>query len=240
LTIDPEKLEALIAQGLDTFYGHRLGKIQKTKLKAVLSRKNPYLFQALATEQASEMVQQILSAYLSSSDETMFGNDFFEPIAREMSGGHTSDAKGVDIVVEDEKRIVAYALKSGPNALNASAKDKQASEFGELRSRLHKLRKQFDPVLPAAYGKVNGDPTAKHGYRVRSGQTFWRELTGDPEFYLKLITLMKDIPAKHREAYQPEWDAAVNRLTREFLAEFCFPDGRIHWEKLTRFVSAEE
>jgi len=51
---------------------------------------------------------------------------------------------------------------------------------------------------------------------------------------------MKDIPAEHKEAYQPEWDAAVNRLTSEFLRDFCFPDGHIDWEKLTRFVSAEE
>ena len=28
----------------------------------------------------------------------------------------------------------------------------------------------------------------------RSGQAFWQEITGDPDFYLKLIRLMKDVP----------------------------------------------
>lgn len=83
------------------------------------------------------------------------------------------------------------------------------------------------------------DPKGRRTYRVISGQRFWTELTGDPTFFIRLITLMKDIPEKHKEAYKPEWDAAINRLTNEFLQGFCFEDGHIDWEKLVKFVSAE-
>jgi hypothetical protein len=50
---------------------------------------------------------------------------------------------------------------------------------------------------------------------------------------------MKEEPAKHKEKYAPAWDAAVNRFTAEFIKDFCFPDGRIDWEKLVRFVSED-
>jgi hypothetical protein len=241
--IDPDRLQALIAECLDNFYKHRLEKIRKLQLRAVLRRKNPYLFRALHTEKASEIVEQILSAFLMSSDETIFGNDFFEPIAREVSGGQASDGKGVDVVVHTETEIRAYAVKSGANAQNASARDKQEQEFNELRQRLAKLRKRFDPVLAAAYGRINrrsGVRVVKaRSFREVAGQAFWTELTGDSDFYLKLMRLMQDIPAKHQETYKPEWDAAINRLTGEFIADFCTGDGNVDWDKLTAFVSSE-
>jgi hypothetical protein len=237
--ISSKKLENLIARCLNDFYAHRLAKIKSINIRNILARKNPYLFRAIATEQASEIVGVILSSFLSSSDETIFGNDFFEPIAREVSGGHAAEAGGVDVVVEKSDTVIAYAIKSGPNPQNKSATDKQALEFNELRSRLLKLRKQFDPVLAAGYGRKCRPATAKRAFRMVSGQAFWAELTGDRNFYIKLIRLMKDIPAAHKEAYKPEWDAAVNRLTAEFIADFCYPDGRVNWEQLTEFVSSD-
>lgn len=240
--IDPKKLESLIAGSLDEFYRHRLDKIRGIKLRKVLSRKNPYLFRALHTEQAAEIVEKILSAFLMSSDETIFGQDFFEPIALAVSGGHKSGGKGVDIEIHTKKEIRAYAVKSGANAQNASAKAKQEQEFNELRSRLQTMRKKFDPVLAASYGRINPVKKGKaRGFREIAGQSFWKEITGDADFYLKLIHLMGDIPARHMETYKPEWDAAINRLTNEFFNEFCLKStGKIDWKKLTEFVSATE
>ena len=43
----------------------------------------------------------------------IFGDLFFEPIARIASVGKTSDAEGVDFIIEKDKCIVAIALKSG-------------------------------------------------------------------------------------------------------------------------------
>jgi hypothetical protein len=103
---------------------------------------------------------------------------------------------------------------------------------------LYKLHKRFDPVLAAAYGRKNLEPRGKRTYRTVAGQRFWEEITGDPEFYIRLITLMRDIPQRHRDAYRPEWEAAVNRLTQEFLRDFCHDDGHVNWEKLVAFVSA--
>lgn len=147
-----------------------------------------------------------------------------------------ADGAGVDFVLEDEHRIRVVAVKSGPNPYNASQKRRQHDEFIAVRNRLYKMQKQFDPVLAHAYGRLNKSNT-NYIYRESSGQAFWQELTGDPDFYLKLIRLMRDAPAEHRESYEPQWAAAVNRFTAEFVKDYCFSDGSIDWEKLVQYVS---
>lgn len=235
--IDSNQLQKLIAETLSEFYKSRLQRLDDLKLKTVLQRKNPYLFKALNTEKASEIVEQILMAYISSSDETIFGDKFFEPIAKKVSGGTVSPSEGVDIAIETNDRYSAYAIKSGPNPFNSSAKKRQNDEFNSLRSRLTKLRKQFDPVLAYSYGRKISPPKKNKIYREVAGQAFWEEITGDSDFYIKLITMMVDIPKKHMEKYRPQLDAAINRFTLQFTEDFCTKGGQIDWEKLVKFVS---
>lgn len=234
--MDTKELETLISNCLQDFYERRLQKVKTLKLKNSLRRKNPYLFRALGTDKAAEIVERLLTDYISSSDETIFGDAFFEPIARIASGNKVSDAEGVDFIKETRERYIAVALKSGPNPYNSSQKKRQSQEFNAVRSRLYKIQKQFDPILGHSYGRAN-KVNNNLAYRDSSGQAFWEEITGDSDFYLKLIRLMKDAPVRHRKRYMPEWDAAINRFTAEFIKDFCFEDGRIDWEKLVRFVS---
>lgn len=238
--VTSSKLESLVAQCLKDFYRRRLSMLDGLQLKKVLRRKNPYLFRALGIEVASEIVHQMLHAFVSSSDEGIFGAAFFEPIAMIVSGGKVSDAAGVDFVVETRHRYTAVALKSGPNIYNASQKKRQNQEFIELRNRLLKIHKPVDPLLGHAYGKRNVDPKGAWIFRVRSGQAFWEEITGDAEFYVKLIVLMKSVPAEHKKELQEKWGAALNRFTQEFIQDFCHADGRIDWDKLLRFVSQKK
>ena len=181
---DGKILEKLIESSLNDFYKSRLQRLDKLKLKTILRRKNPYLFKALNTEKASDLIEKILYAYISSSDETIFGDKFFEPIAKAVSGGTVAPSEGVDVAVETNNRYSAYAVKSGPNPFNSSAKKRQNDEFTSLRSRLLKIRKQYDPVLAYSYGKTIKPPGKNKIYREVAGQAFWEELTGDPDFYL--------------------------------------------------------
>jgi len=238
--LDSKSLEKFISNCLNDFYQSRLQKLDKLKLKTILRRKNPYLFKALNTEKASEIVEQILFAFISSSDEAIFGDRFFEPIAQEVSGGSVSPSPGVDVAVETDSRYSAYAVKSGPNPFNSSAKKRQNDEFSSLRGRLLKIRKEFDPVLAYSYGRTIKPPGKNKIYREIAGQAFWKELTGDSNFYLKLITMMGDIPKKHMEKYKPQLDATINRFTMEFAKDFCHKNGKINWEKLVEYVSKNE
>lgn len=235
--MDTTELEALISRCLGDFHARRIQTLSKLRFRTLLQRKNPYLLRALGTQKASELVERLLSDYISGSDESIFGDAFFEPIARIAAGADVSTREGNDIVIETENAIRVIAVKSGPNPYNASQKKRQSQEFIAIRNRLYKMQKEYDPVLGHAYGRKNGPAGSDLIYRDSSGQSFWFELTGDQDFYLKLIRLMRDEPAKHREEYRPQWEAIINRFTKTFIEDFCDAQGNIQWERLVRIVS---
>lgn len=237
--LSSKKLEALIKKSLANFYQRRSEKLSGLRLSDTLRRKNPYLFRARGVQKASEIISELLQAHISSSDETIFGNMFFEPIAKAISGGHVGGGEGVDVIREDKKTVMVIAVKSGSKWGNNDSWKRQRQNFEALRHRLSKLRKQFDPVMGYGYGRCNTPATAKHPYRQIAGQVLWEELTGDSDFYLKLIRLMKDYPQKHRQLYKAEWDKAVNRFEREFLLNFSTPAGEIDWERFVEFNSGK-
>ncbi|HLI48517.1 MAG TPA: PmeII family type II restriction endonuclease [Chthonomonas sp.] len=229
---------------LDEFYNRRIANLSRLHLKEVLKRKNPYLMRAIGLRTAAELVEYILDIHTQASDETIFGDAFVEPIALAVSRGRKSGATGIDIEMEEEKTYKAIAVKSGPNIFNASQTARMNDEFQELQNRLRQhlknLGKQFEPILGCSYGQRVMEPTAKRRYRIVSGQAFWQEITGDPDFYLKLMRLMRDYPDKQRERYQQEWANAVNRFTRDLLNDFADADGTLNWEKIVQFNSSAE
>jgi hypothetical protein len=238
--MNTDELEALIKQQLHVFYTHRIKRIRELKLREVLKKKNPYLFRATGVAKYSEIVEDIVKAFLSSSDETMFGRDFFEPIAKMATFGIKAPSSGIDIAIETETRYTAISMKSGTQWGNRDQLAQQDENFRSIERRLYETQKQFDPVVGHGYGRKNGLAKNKH-YRDSSGQTFWTEITGDSDFYLKLIRLMKNEPAIHREEYKLAFDISLNRFNGEFYNEFCFHgednNGVIDWEKLTKLSS---
>lgn len=233
-----EKLEKLVNKQLGEFYKARLEKIQELDLKKTLSRKNPYLLRAIGTEKASEIVEYLLNALLSSSDETIFGNTFVEPIAKIVSNGISASGSGVDFVIETNKKYSAYGIKSGVNWGNSSQKSQLRTDFEKIRKIMYKNQKQFfDPVVGHAYGKKNTPFNPKTGWRDISGQEFWKELTGDPDFYLKLIRVMEEYPQKHKLEFKKKWEAMINKFTQEFTTDYCNEDYSINWDKLVILVS---
>ena len=240
MKINEKKLENFIAVCLDNFYKSRLEKIQEFNLKKLMKKKNPYLLRAANTQKVSEIVDNMIYGSIQASDETIFGEAFFEAIALEFSIGTVSTAEGVDIEIENKTQFTAYSVKSNANAHNSSAQKKQMDQFNTVKRRLRKIHKEFDPVLGAAYGKTVSAPTEKRHYRVVAGQKFWEEITNDEDFYLKIIILMKKIPQKHMKKYKPKLDKLVNVLNQEFRDEFCTKDGDIDWPLITKFLSEKK
>ena len=78
---DEQAVIQAIASALETFYGTLIEKIDGLNIQKVMKRKNPYLYRAKAMQSATEIVDSVLTAFVSSSEETIFGNCFFEPIA---------------------------------------------------------------------------------------------------------------------------------------------------------------
>jgi hypothetical protein len=235
------QLKQLIKKCLDEFYRKRLDSPETLDLKAVLKRKNPYLFRATGVNNAPDMIGQLLEAHVSSSDETIFGNVFFEPICQAVTEAPIAAARGADFARERDDVYEVIALKSGPNIFNASQATKQGQEFDEiqasLRATLRSMRKQFVPIMGCGYGRVNSEPTSKRRFYKLAGQAFWEKVTGDEDFYLKISRLMNEEPARHRPIFREAWGRAVNRFVREFTIEFCDEAGNVQWEKLTAFNS---
>ena len=93
--VNEEEIVKAIAEGLDAFYTSLIEKIDQIDIKKIMKRKNPYLYRAKAMQNASEIVDSVLSAFVSSSEETIFGNCFFEPIAIAACGG--SEERAISI-----------------------------------------------------------------------------------------------------------------------------------------------
>lgn len=237
---DEEVVVQAIATALDEFYATLIAKIDHMKIATIIKRKNPYLFRAKAMNGAAQIVDAILNAFVSSSEETIFGNVFFEPIATAAVKGQKALAEGVDIMVEKDDTIYAIAVKSGTSVFNASSKKRQEQNFMAAQKLASQAHKRFVPIIGYSYGKKK---TSNRGiprfYSELAGQEFWTELTGDDQFYIKLIRLMDTLPEKYVDRFEKSYQKAANRLVKEFTNEFCLDDGSIDWEKLVQFNSGK-
>jgi len=247
VVIDGALLESKISTLLDTFYKKRSAALNDLKLINTLKRKNPYLYKATGVSDASEIVEEILKAHVSSSDETLFGNEFFEPlatwVATEANPHHvvdTSHGEGIDISIKTPTSHMPIAVKSGVNVFNAASKKKQGENFASLGRRLQKLSLHFDPVVGYCYGRKAQSTRSTVNFRELAGQAFWALITGEEDFYLRIVRLMGEKPITHRQEFQISFDNAKNRFVKEFLIDFSNVEGSINWDKLVEFNSGKE
>lgn len=239
--IDDESVAKHVAKCIEGFYNALIGSLDNLKLNNVLQRKNPYLFRIKGINNAAEIVNSLLSAHVSSSEETIFGNEFFEPIAVFVSGGNNKAiAEGIDIKIETEDTIYAIAVKSGTNVFNAASRKKQEQNFIAAQKLAAQAKKRFVPIIGYGYGRKrqSNKGIPKLYYEV-AGQSFWREITGDDDFYIKLATFMDGHPEKYIEKYKEAYDRALNRFVSDFTKDFCKENGSIFWEKLIAYNSSE-
>jgi hypothetical protein len=245
--IEARTLEAKVAGLLEDFFQSRRAKLGELRLVDILRRKNPYLYRARGVSSAAEIVREILEAFVTSSDEGVFGNVFFEPLAKwaaeEAARGSVgtvvsvSGAQGVDVTIEDAVCYAAIAVKSGIHVFNAQSRRRQAQDFEALRSRMAKLGKRFDAIVGYSYGRKRPRADSETAVKELAGQAFWRMLTGEDDFYTRFMQAMKELPRRHAPLFQEEFAKAENRLVREFLFHFSGPDGGIDWMKLAEFNS---
>ena len=237
-----EDVVAAIATGLDNFYTQLIKNIDALDIKKIMSRKNPYLYRAKAMNSASDIVDSVLAATVSSSEETIFGNCFFEPLAIAASGGRKALAEGIDIMIQDDntKTIYAVAVKSGPSVFNADSKKRQEENFNAAAKLAQQAKYRYVPVIGYGYGKRKNSGRGKPKiYAELAGKAFWEELTGEEDFYLRILQHMGMLPEKYLEEFTASYDRAANRLVREFSNLFCLEDGTIDWNALVEFNSGD-
>lgn len=237
---DSDAVKASIAQALENFYGALIKKIDGIDISTIMKSKNPYLYRSKAMQSASEIVESVLQAFVSSSEETIFGNCFFEPIAIAASNGNKSIAEGIDLEVRDTENNVLFvvAVKSGTSVFNADSKKKQEDNFNKAKKLATQGHMVYEPIVGYAYGQKqeSGKGKAKI-YREVAGEDFWTMLTGDKDFYKKIIAFMGQLPEQYVDEFKQSYANASNRLVRDFSNKFCKEDGSIDWEGLVEYNS---
>lgn len=245
--ISEKLLTAEIGRLLCILYGKRFAALGKLNLSRILS-KNPYLYRALGFSDSSEFIMQLMVAFVSSSDETIFGNDFLEPLAffaATNANEHgnverivtVSAGAGQDIAIETATSYLAIAVKSGKNIFNAQSTKGQSAEFTALNSRLKKLNKSIRPIIGYGYGRKM-QRKASNDEKL-AGQAFWRLLTGESDFYLRLSSAMECFAGEHGAAYRLAFEQKHQQLLREFMIDYVDEVGKILWQKIVIFNSAE-
>lgn len=233
---------------LGIFYAKRLNALNKLTLTNLLN-KNPYLYRCIGVVSPPELIKQLLSARISSSDETIFGNSFFEPLAywaAEKSDQHIvsgrkvtiSSGAGQDISVENDLEYLAIAVKSGKTIFNSQSDKGQKAEFEQLQSRLKKLGKPIRAIIGYGYGRKSSKKESST--EKLAGQAFWELLTAEKEFYLRISTSIGECVTKHAEEYDDAYEKKISKLTREFYINFVDAEGLIPWEQIVAFNSSNE
>lgn len=237
--ISNEELISFVNSHIDEFHQSKALILKGLNLKKILKAKNPYLFKAKNLNSAYDLINDILSAYLYSSEEKVFG-DFLERLAKFVSertcGGRKSGTTGIDLEFDDEGIRYLVSIKSGPSWGNSSSIAKQELDFRKAVSIIKQGNPKInvEPILGICYGKTR--TSYVRGYKKVVGQSFWYLISGDPNIYKQIIEPIGYKAKEYNESFIIEKNRIINLFTQEFMDKFC-DNGVINWEKLVEFNS---
>jgi hypothetical protein len=239
--ITESELTAYIEEKLQKLHYDRLKKLGKLTLREILERKNPYLFKAKHVTTAAEFIESVLDAFISSQEETRFGT-FLEGLAificSKVFGGYKSSAKGIDLEFECRGIHYIVSIKSGPNWGNAGQIEKLRNHFQQAKRILNtnRSRQNIVAVNGCLYGRE--DAADKGDYLKYCGQRFWKFISNQKSLYTDLIEPLGIRAKERKQEFEIEFSKMKNRLTKEFLDNFCLKVGGINWEKVVQFNSS--
>jgi len=242
VSIKTSEVRDYVEQNIGTFHSKRLQSLESLKLSTILKRKNPYLFKAKNILRAQELVQTFLDAYLSSQEETIFG-DFLEELAiyinSKVYNGVKSSAEGIDLEFNKDGTRYIVSIKSGPNWGNSSQVQRLKNNFIKAKRilRMNSSKLHIVAVNGCCYGRDNNPD--KGDYFKYCGQLFWEFISGNKELYVKIIEPLGHKAKQKNEEFQKKYAQIVNKFSYKFMQHFCV-DGIIDWITLVKFNSSME
>lgn len=232
-----------VEENIGTFHQKRIERLNKLKLRTVLKKKNPYLFKAKYLLTANEIVQGIADAYISSGEETIFG-DWLEGLAifinQKVYGGWKSGIANIDLEFDKDNIRYIVNIKSGPNWGNSSQISKMKADF---KTAKRALRTSNSNILVIAingccYGTDNRPD--KGDYFKYCGQEFWEFISGNKDLYTEIIEPLGHKAKERNDEFMESYSNMINKFTRDFVKDFCKPNGEIDWIKLVEFNSGKK
>ena len=230
-----------VEENIDTFHKKRIASLERLKLKTVLSKKNPYLFKAKYILTTDEIVRGITDAFISSNEETIFG-DWLEGLAifvnQQVYGGRKSGIKGIDLEFDKENIRYIVSIKSGPNWGNSSQISKLRSDFKTAMKTLRTSNSDVASIIAVngcCYG-IDNNPD-KGDYFKYCGQKFWEFISGDKNLFIDIIEPLGVSAKQRNEEFQKTYSQLINKFIKEFSTDFCSKSGEIDWVKLVKYNS---
>ncbi len=240
-TLNLRDVVKYVEENIGTFHQKRIAGLKDLKLKKVLSKKNPYLFKAKYVLTAQDIIKSLTDAFISSQEETIFG-DWLEGLAifvnEKVYKGRKSGIIGIDLEFDKDNVRYIVTIKSGPNWGNSSQIAKLVADFKTAKKTLRTSNSQLNIVAVngCCYGRDNQPD--KGDYFKYCGQNFWEFMSGDPDFYTKIIEPLGHQAKERNDDFMQSYAQMINKFTKEFADTFCKNDGSIDWDKLVRFNSA--
>lgn len=243
-----ERLNAFIVSDIiQPFYNIRLERLEIAKLATIARRKNPYLFKAKSIETAGDLAKGLLDAFLSSQEETIFG-DLMENLAihvcSQMFGGAKAEQgkfRSVDLIFERDGKTYIVGIKSGPNWGNSDQISIMRRNFKKAKQILRTEfgKKNIVAINGCMYGKdnvphkVSKDPDLS--YYKTCGQAFWELVSGDDELYIKLIQPLDKEAKKRDEVFKKLYIKKINEMTKD-IVELFYTEDNLDWDKVIEYV----
>jgi len=229
-----------VEKNISQFHKQRIEKIKTLKLTQVLKKKNPYLFKAKYLMTAEEIIKQLIEAYISSSEETMFG-DWLEGLAifinEKVFNGKKSGIPGIDLEFDNDGVRYIVSIKSGPNWGNSSQIKKMINDFTSAQKTLLTSNSKINIrcINGCCYGQNKN--SNKGSYFKYCGQVFWEFIGGNENIFLDIIEPLGHKAKERNEEYMEQYTQMINKFTKEFVNMFCNNNGLIDWEKLVKYNS---
>jgi hypothetical protein len=229
-----------VEDNISIFHEKRIRSLDNLKLHKVLKRKNPYLFKAKYTTTSEQIIRGIVDAYISSNEETIFG-DWLEGLAifinEKVFHGRKSGIPNIDLEFDRDGVRYIIAIKSGPNWGNSSQVAKMITDFKTAKKTLRTSNSQLNitAINGCCYG-IDNHPD-KGDYFKYCGQKFWSFISDNENLYIDIIEPLGNKARERNEEFQRLYTQMINKFTKEFSNTYCNNDGEIDWGKLVRFNS---
>ena len=215
------------------------GRIENLSPRQLVAAKNPFLFRARVQSDAELLATMMIDAFVSSSEETMFGNvleDIAVAICHHAKGGRKSSTPNIDLEYDDGGQRTIIQVKSGPNWGNSRQRAKLVDDF---RSATAVLRQgsnlQVRPVEGVCYGPSTTRELGSHIQLI--GNDFWRDIS---DWRGTARNVLRVIGHHAGNGLTEVRDDARDRMVSHLQTEGVVTgNGRVRWGRLLALVMSK-
>lgn len=204
--------------------------------KGIVEKKNPFLFRMRAIEGPRALASMMIDAFLSSSEETVFGGILQSvalSVCKHAKHGRPSSTESIDMEYDQNGIRTLIQVKSGANWGNSSQRKKLAQSFQTARQVLRQSdsKLQVRMVEGCCYGRTRKRHLPTHEQLV--GEAFWRDISdwdGVP------VALMRLLGQHASNGMREARNDATDRMVQYLSDQGVIQGDEILWERLMFLV----